>query len=192
MVSRIGGATSAAASCFTLLMRGPALTALLAALAVVLVAAPVGARKKPKLLWATINVCDTAKHPNKMGVRARMPGNGTRQRMFMRFSAQFFDTKRDRWRRVKGARSPWVKLGSAVFRYREAGFYFPFKKPTPGTSFLARGVVQFQWRKKRAHRRGWRVVKRRRQVTRGGHRGTRDSDPKGFSAARCRIRTPVL
>ena len=26
-------------------------------------------------LWATVNVCDTAAHPDMMGVRGRMPGH---------------------------------------------------------------------------------------------------------------------
>ena len=162
------------------------LAAVLAALAVA--ATPAAARKKPDLLWATVNVCDTRKHPNIMGVRARMPGNGTRQRMYMRFIAQYRNSE-GRWRQV--SRSRWEPVGSAILRYREAGFDFPFNTPSPGTSYLTRGVVKFQWRKKRRNRRGWRVVKRRTEVTEAGHRGTRDSDPRGFSAARCRISTPA-
>ena len=42
-------------------------------------------------LWATVNVCDTAAFPDAMGVRASMPGNGTRQRMYMRFNASWYD-----------------------------------------------------------------------------------------------------
>ena len=163
------------------------LAAMLAALAVA--AAPATAGKRRDLLWATVNVCDTRKHPNEMGVRARMPGNGTRQRMYMRFTAQYRDSD-GRWRPVRNADSRWQRVGSAILRYREAGFYFPFSTPSPGTSYLTRGVVRFQWRKKRRNRRGWRVVKRRREVTEAGHRGTRDSDPRGYSAARCRIATP--
>jgi hypothetical protein len=32
-------------------------------------------------LWATVNICDTEKNPDSMGIRAGMPGNGTDQRL---------------------------------------------------------------------------------------------------------------
>src|SRR3712207_9424911 len=74
------------------------LTALLAALAALMLAPGLAAGKN-KNLWATVNICDTVRHPDRMGLRARMPGNGTNQRMYMRFVAQYGDGKR--WRRVK-------------------------------------------------------------------------------------------
>jgi hypothetical protein len=175
---------------FTLPMTRSTLTALLAALlALALVPAVAAAKKrKPNHLWATVNVCDTQKHPDRMGLRARMPGNGTHERMYIRFTAQYHD--KGRWKRVKGARSGWDFAGSALYRWKESGITFRFTKPKAGTSYLMRGYAEFQWRKKRAHRRGWRVVRRTHRITSGGHRGTRDADPKGFSAARCRIATP--
>jgi hypothetical protein len=42
-------------------------------------------------LWATINICDTEAYPNVLGVRASMPGNRTRQKMWMRFRATYYD-----------------------------------------------------------------------------------------------------
>jgi hypothetical protein len=46
------------------------------------------ARAAASRLWATVNVCDTERSPDAMGVRASMPGNGKPQVMFMRFTAQ--------------------------------------------------------------------------------------------------------
>src|SRR4051794_25501141 len=159
-----------------------ALTALAAA------AGPAAAKTKPNFLWATVNVCDTPRHPDRMGLRARMPGNGTRQRMYIRFTAQY--RSGGRWKRVKGARSGWDYAGSARFRWKESGITFEFNTPKPGAGYVMRGFAQFQWRAKRKHRRGWRVVRRAHRLTRGGHPGTLDADPKGYSAAHCRISTP--
>ena len=163
------------------------LTALLAALAALMLA-PGLADAKPKNLWATVNICDTPRHPDSIGLRARMPGNGTHQRMYMRFVAQYRDGKR--WRRVANTHPRWQLAGSAVYDWKEAGRTFRFKTPDVGVSYLMRGQVQFQWRKKRRHGHGWRVVRRAKRVTTGGHPGTDGSDPKGYSAARCRISTP--
>ena len=51
-----------------------------------------------------------------------------------------------------------------------------------------RGVVQFQWRKRKKGR--TRVLHRAKRITQAGHHSA-DADPKGFSAARCRIATPA-
>jgi hypothetical protein len=144
--------------------------------------------KVQKDLWATVNVCDTVKSPNQMGVRARMPGDGTRERMWMRFSAQFQAGKK--WSPVSGhGRSGWLYAGSALFRNQELGYTFSFDAPKPGTSFLMRGVVEFQWRVRRTHRHGFRVVRRAQRLTSKGH-PTKPAEPRGYSRATCRISTP--
>jgi hypothetical protein len=152
------------------------LTALLGTLSAVPEPASAGSRH----LWATVNVCDTPKQPNRMGVRARMPGNGERGKMYARFTAQFRDA--DGWKRVEGrGQSDWLLVGRSIFRYQELGFTFSFGAPAKGRSYLMRGLVQFQWRNRKG-----RVVARARRLTEAGH-PTRSSDPKRFSAARCRI-----
>ena len=81
---------------------------LLATLALVLAALAAGAPSAgaaTKNLWATVNVCDSPKHPDDIGIAARMPGNGKDLRMYMRFYVQYADGKE--WRFVKeGGRSP--------------------------------------------------------------------------------------
>ena len=137
--------------------------------------------------WATINVCDTSRSPDRMGVRGHAPGTGKRERIYMRFQAQF--RREGRWRNVPGeGRSPWLYAGSALFRFQETGWTFRFDAPAAGQSFLMRGVASVEWRDRR-RRRGrlvWVVTKRARLITEGGHR-TVGADPRGFSAATCRI-----
>ena len=159
---------------------------ILACLLAVAVPAPAGAATRTKHLWSTVNVCDTKLSPDTIGIRARMPGNGTRQRMWMRFRTQFYSTRDYAWKYVDGGSSRFVEVGSALFLYKETGFSFEIEPPpAPGQSYLLRGVVEFQWRTK-----GGRVKRRTRKFTVGGHR-TRSSDPRGFSAARCRIENPA-
>ena len=155
-----------------------------AVLACSLAVAPAGDARS-KNLWATVNVCDTAGSPNSMGVRARMPGDGRRHRMYMRFRAQFKNSK-GKWVPVSGkGASKWLYAGSALFRTQELGYTFSFDAPKPGSSFVMRGQVQFQWRTKSGT-----VVRRTHLYTEAGHR-TRGADPKNFSAAHCTISTPA-
>jgi hypothetical protein len=157
--------------------------AVLAALPLLL--APAAAQAKPqKDLWATVNVCDTPKSPNRMGVRARMPGDGTRRRMYMRFSAQF--RSGGKWKPVNGqGRSKWLLAGSALFRNQELGYTFSFDAPKPGQTFLMRGLVQFEWRAKGSGT----VVRRTHRYTAKGH-PTAPAEPKGYSKGTCKITTP--
>jgi hypothetical protein len=98
-------------------------------------------------LWATVNICDTERAPNSMGVRASMPGNGTRQRMYMRFRAEYWSRARGDWAPVAGAgQSPWVYAGSAEYARRQGGWTFAFAAPPKGVAFTMRAHVEFEWR----------------------------------------------
>jgi hypothetical protein len=167
-----------------------ALLALVAALPASATAAP-----RPKNLWATINVCDTERHPNAMGVRARMPGDYRRRRaqMYVRFRAHYFDEATRIWHNVRGSGiSKWIRLGSARVRFRETGYTFRFDPPPAGGRFVLRGVVEFQWRERRrvgrSKRLRWVVVRRARATTKGGYESTAGADPRGYSSGLCEIR----
>jgi hypothetical protein len=142
--------------------------------------APAGAaapRAAADGLWATVNVCDTTKHPNEVGIRASMPGTprGTGRRM--RFRVQWRDG--DVWRYVAGADSGWRTLKRARGRAIESGWGFEFVPPAKPITF--RGVVRFRWL------RDGRVVGRALEITETGHRSTTGADPEGYSAATCSI-----
>ncbi len=147
----------------------------------VLLMMPGAARAGPgKGLWATVNVCDPAGARNVIGVRGGMPGNGTNERLYMHFSAEWYDTSRKRWK-ATGSSSKWRRVGSARYKATQAGYSFQFADPPRGAAFLMRGVVRYQWR------RGNRVVRRATRVTKGGYRGVAGGVPAGRSEAVCAI-----
>src|SRR3954447_23431946 len=117
-------------------------------LALALLAAPAAAEPRPNPdLWATVNRCDTPSAPNSMGVRAAMPGDGSRERMYVRFTAQFFSPERRRWLRAGGSgRSPWLYAGVARYRPLKKGWTFPSAPPATGTFFGVRALAEFEWR----------------------------------------------
>jgi hypothetical protein len=161
-------------------------------LAIALAALPAAAAARPSDLWTTVNSCNTPDEPNTMGVRGRMPGDGTRGKMYMRFAAQFRDTDGS-WKDVDGnGRSSWIYAGSALFTHQEAGFTFSFDPPQAGDRFMFRGVTDFEWRARR-HRHGkvrMVVVEHERKVTAAGHPST-GAKPAGYSAASCEIDGPA-
>src|SRR3954454_2044081 len=138
-----------------------------------LVAGVASARADSGSLWATVNVCDTARHPDEIGIRASVPRRGARAAM-VRFRVQYRDPADGRWRYVRDADSGWRRGAGAT----ETGW--SFEVAGRGTRVL-RGVVSFRWS------RHGKIVRRARRVTEGGHRSTAGADPKDFSAATCRI-----
>jgi len=158
--------------------------AILVSLVLALPAPPAHAQRtidKSRHLWSTVNICDTEKSPNTIGLRASMPGSGRRrERMFMRFRVQYKGID-GLWKdfSAKSTTSRWRDVGSARYKARQSGFSFPFE-PDPGQRFELRGVVNFQWR------RGGKVVRRATKATTPGHNVT-FADPEGYSAATCEI-----
>jgi hypothetical protein len=131
-----------------------------------------------KYLWATVNICNTPSSPYMMGVRGSMAGDGDRTRMYMRFTAQWFDEANQRW--VGAGKSKWIYVGSGIYRAKQGGYTFAFDSTVRGTF---RGVVDEKWTKH------GRVVRTAHLLTRGGHPNTTGADPKEYSAALCEIHT---
>ena len=152
----------------------------IAALAIALIA-PAASHAGKVDLWATVNVCDTPRKPDRMGIRGSMPGTGKSGEMFMRFRVQFFAGKRG-WRTVRDADadSGFISAGSSRFKVRQTGVTFHFPPPEGG-AFRMRGMVDYEWRAR------GRVVKGTRRYTESGHKSVTGADPKNFSAAECRI-----
>jgi hypothetical protein len=149
--------------------------ALILLLLLAVIAAP--ARADDADLWATVNICDTADHPDEIGVRASMPGGKPHTRLLMRFRAQYRDLSDGRWHYVRDADSGWRRAGKGRAT-KESGY--SFEVAGEGTRIL-RGVVTYRWM------RNGHAARRARRITRGGHRSTVGADPADFSAATCRI-----
>jgi len=171
------------------------LVLLLAVVAVLVSSADASAVPK-KAPWATVNVCDTAKKLNSVGLRAGMPGNGTDQRMYMRFQLQWYRPAQRRYEDL-GAPSTWVSAGSARFASAQRGFTFGgIADPPPGGRYKLRGEVGFEWRELRPVKNGSKrkrevVVKQASRVTRGGFKSVAGGKPPGRSDGVCLVEGPT-
>jgi len=143
----------------------------------------------PRPFWATVNICDTAETPNGLGVRTSVPGNGNEERVYARFTAQWWSRAKESWLTVAGAgTTDWVYVGDSEFTAQQAGWTYRFAGPPEGTTYVLRGVTELVWRSRDDRRDGrWDVVRRRTLLTATGMNGVKGGDPVGTSKAMCLI-----
>ena len=97
--------------------------------------------------WATVNICDTAGSPNALGIRTSVPGNGSSERIWARYTAQWWSGAAQEWKTVGGSgATDWNYVGTADMSARQAGWTFRFVQPPEGTTYVMRGVVELEWR----------------------------------------------
>jgi hypothetical protein len=139
--------------------------------------------------WSTVNICDTQDSPNGLGVRASVPGNGSEERVFARFTAQWWSAASHEWLTVAGAgTTDWVYVGTSEYTSQQGGWTYRFSEPPTGRTFVLRGVTELAWRAEDDARDGrWDVVRRRTLLTETGMDGVRGGDPVGTSKAMCLI-----
>jgi hypothetical protein len=114
--------------------------ALGAVLSAVLVAGPAsGAGDRLTDQWAKVNICN----PTQLGARAQLPGDGSSDRMSVRFTAQWLGP--DGWATLPGkSTSPWVDAGSAEFTWQQAGWTFALNVPQNGQTYQLRAVAELK------------------------------------------------
>jgi hypothetical protein len=154
--------------------------------------------------WATVNICDTSGSPNALGIRMSVPGNGSSERIWARYTAQWWSSADQEWKTVGGSGvTGWNSVGEADMSARQSGWTFHFVQPPDGTTYVLRGVVEVQWRDgdstaRNARRPGTRrprrrkarrasVVRQRTLLTETGVQGVQGGDPAGTSKAMCLI-----
>lgn len=154
--------------------------------------------------WATVNICDTSNSPNALGIRTSVPGNGSDERIWARYTAQWWSAATHEWKTVGGSGiTDWNYVGTADMSARQSGWTFRFVQPPAGTTYVMRGVVEVQWRDapatarnarrpgtmRRRHRkaRSSAVVRERTLLTETGMQGVQGGEPAGTSKAMCLI-----
>jgi hypothetical protein len=131
------------------------------------------------LLWATIDVCNTAKHPNTVGIRGSMPGDGrAKDRLYMSFRLQYLNTATNVWSDLSTASPAFVAVGAGGSA-RQGGTSFQLVAGRAAVTM--RGVVDFQWR------RGSKVLLNAARMTTAGHKALAGADPAGYNAATCQV-----
>lgn len=140
------------------------------------------ALRSSRELWATIDVCNPPDQANTIGIRGSMPGdNEAHDRMYMSFRLQYLSITTKKWADLAGGASPgFVAVGSGESA-RQDGRVFTLAAAATMAPTQLRGVVSFQWRE------GRRVLLSLARPTAAGHVSFAGADPRGFTAATCRI-----
>jgi len=132
-------------------------------------------------LWATIDVCNSPKQPNTVGVRGSMPGDGRpADKLFMNFTLEYLDAV-NQWAALPSSSSGWVLVGAGSSSSRQSGWSFTLKPPHSRGRFVLRGMVGFRWMHA-GHQFAHTTL-----PTTGGRNALVGSEPEGFSAARCAL-----
>jgi hypothetical protein len=133
--------------------------------------------ERSKRLWATINVCDTRKHPNTIGIRGEVPALGFPTTISIALGVDFWSKTDKRFEPDPDAKQV-IKVNSVSHGIHQRGVTFRF---APHTGRL-RGTATFSWT-----RRG-KVLGKTKRVTTPSHHDADFGDPSGFSAATCMIK----
>jgi hypothetical protein len=127
-------------------------------------------------LWATVNICNTKRDPDAIGVRGQMPGLGFRTRLGMEFQIRYWSARERRFRLIGGADKS-ITVGSATSGLHQDGATFHL---TPHAGFIV-ATVSFTWSL------GQMVLVRVTRWTRSGHPDADGGDPPRYSAGKCVI-----
>jgi len=133
--------------------------------------------ERSKRLWATINICDTRRHPNTIGIRGQVPALGFQASISIAITVEFFNPDTKRFAPAPGAKKS-ISINNVSQGIQQGGVTFQF----PIHSGLLRGSAIFSWK------RAGRVIGHTDRPTTGGHRDADFSDPRGYSAPTCTIK----
>jgi hypothetical protein len=132
-------------------------------------------------LWATIDVCNSPKQPDTVGVRGSMPGDGKpADKLYMNFTLEYLNAV-NQWTALPSSGSGWVLVGAGSSSSRQSGWSFTLKPPHSRGRLVLRGMVGFRWMRA-GHQFAHTTL-----ATTGGRSALAGSEPEGFSAARCTL-----
>ena len=132
--------------------------------------------ERSRYLWATVNICNTRRHPDAIGIRAQMPALGFSTTLEMDFQVDQRAAHSASFHPVSRARRA-VSVSSIKRGLQQEGVTFSLG----ANAGELRGTVKFEWRL------GHRVLGRSTRVTTRGHPTASFSDPPRYSASRCTI-----
>jgi hypothetical protein len=143
------------------------------------IARAVRSAEQSRALWATVNICDTRKYRNDIGVRGQMPSLGFSSELYMVVQVNYWSQTQHRFLPIQShLASTRLSLGNAANGLEQDGAVFPFSAHTG----LFNATFTFIWT------RGGKVIGQTARRTTAGHRDADHGSPPHYSAARCRIR----
>jgi hypothetical protein len=141
------------------------------------VASAVHRAERSKSLWATINICDTRRHPRTIGIRGQVPALGFPAAISIKIGVEFWSKTSMRFTPDPDA-TKLIRLTPVSKGVHQRGVMFRFARHAG----RMRGTATFAWR------RNGKLVGSVQRVTTARHRDADFGDPAGFSAGICTIK----
>lgn len=144
------------------------------------IARAVSTAEHSKSLWATVNICNSRRHPDVLGVRGQMPTLGFSAQLTMRIQLNYWSTTAKAFKPITSPNAVATRrLGSLTTGLQQDGAEFRFGKTATG---LYNATVTFTWT------RSGKVLGRVKRTTTAKHHDADFGSPPHYSAAKCLIR----
>jgi hypothetical protein len=142
------------------------------------IARAVRSAEQSRSLWATVNICDSHRYHNDIGVRGQMPTLGFSSALIMVLQVNYWANGQHHFLPIQSnLATTRLSLGSSVNGLQQDGAIFPFSAHTG----LLNATVTFIWA------RGGKVIGQTVRRTTAGHTDADHGSPPHHSAAQCRI-----
>jgi len=132
------------------------------------------ARRSPNL-WATVDICNTPRHPDVIGIRGQMPSLGFTATLYMSFQVDYYSIKAHRFEPDPGVQKR-IFVARGAHGSHQGGVTFRIQPPA-----ILSGTVTFEYQ------RAGRVLGRAVRATTHGQHHVEFADPPGYSTATCRF-----
>ena len=132
--------------------------------------------ERSKLLWATVNICNSNRYPDTIGIRGQMPSLGFAAWLSMNIQLNYYSTTDNQFIPLPSGGSHTTRLGRSSVKLQQGGATWNFNKPV-----LLNASVQFVWR------RAGKLLGEITETTAAGHPTEQFGSPAHYSAKQCRI-----
>ncbi len=128
-------------------------------------------------LWATVNICNSRRYPDTLGIRGQMPSLGFPAWLTMSIQLNYYSRTKKRFLPIPVGGQRLVRLGRSSVKLQQGGALFTFD---PHTGLLD-ATVEFSW-----HREG-KLLGQTSEPTTAGHPSADFGSPAHYSAKQCDI-----
>lgn len=128
-------------------------------------------------LWATVNICNSRRYPDDLGIRGQMPALGFAAWLSMDVKLYYYSSSQKRYVPVPTRGTKLVRLGRSSSGLQQSGALFQFSPHQPALM----ATVEFIWR------RSGHLLGSATRSTTAGHRDADYGSPPHHSAASCKI-----
>jgi hypothetical protein len=133
--------------------------------------------ERSKSLWATVNICNSARYPDTIGVRGQMPSLGFPAWLSMKIQLDYYSTASRQFVPLPGGGGTHTtRLGRSSSKLQQGGATWIFNMPV-----LLNATITFVWKRE------GKLLGETSQTTVAGHPNAQFGSPQHYSAKQCRL-----